>query len=51
MGVCRLAPGIRRVEQRLYGATRPEVEEYLIWPAGTERTVGVESGPNAVLAR
>jgi hypothetical protein len=45
---------IRRAEQRLFGATRPEVEEYLrgfIERAGTERTVGVESGANAVPAR
>jgi hypothetical protein len=45
---------IRRVEQRLFGATRPEVEEYLrgiIGRAGTERVVGVESGANAVVAR
>jgi hypothetical protein len=45
---------IRRVEQSLFGATRPEVEEYLrgiVGRAGTERVVGVESGANAVAAR
>jgi hypothetical protein len=45
---------IRRVEQCLFGATRPEVEEYLqgfISRVGTERTVGVEAGALAVPAR
>ncbi len=42
---------IRRVEQALYGSTRPDVARYLegfIRRAGSKRTVGRESGPTAV---
>jgi hypothetical protein len=42
---------IRRIEQHLFDATRPEVETYLrgiVLRAGVQRTVGVESGVFAV---
>jgi hypothetical protein len=44
---------IRRIEQHLFGATRPEIASYLqgfIRGAGSHRTVGVECGPYAVPA-
>lgn len=43
---------IRRVEQSLYGATRPEVEQFLggiVARAGTQRTVGQETSGVPVL--
>jgi hypothetical protein len=45
---------IRRVEQALFGSTRPEAADYLagfICRAGSHRTVGVEIGTNAVAER
>lgn len=45
---------IRRTEQALFGKTRPEVENYLrgfITRSGKDRTVGAETGENAVAAR
>ena len=45
---------IRRIEQAGFGATRPEVEEYLrgfILRSGSSRTVGRETGPTAIDAR
>ena len=45
---------IRRLEQALFGETRPEVKDYLrgfISRAGEHRTVGVETGTTAVADR
>ncbi len=59
MGIDGILPGhwawmekqIRRLEQALYGDTRPEIKDYLrgfISRAGSHRTVGVETGATAV---
>ena len=45
---------IRRLEQAIFGTTRPEVVDFLIGfmpAAGTSRTVGAELGADAVFER